>query len=292
MIRGKTITAANQPAAVQRKPALKKLLSRHVALPAEHGAWVFLFSPLAVGLSLGGVRPESAALVTALLAAFLIRQPLTIAVKTFSGRRPRSELAPAAFWLSVYGLLGLVSTLLLLVSGFGYTLWLALPALPVLAWHLWLVSRRAERRQIALEITASGVLALAAPAAYWVGTGSTDATGWLLGGLCWLQSAGSILYAFLRLEQRVLKALPAPPERLRMALPALVTNLVIFQAVVALAAAQIIPPLLPLAFLVQPLEVVWGGLLRPAVGVKPVKIGMRQLAVSTLFTLLFIFLWR
>lgn len=211
MVPGKSITSSSQPNTAQRKLGFKKLLSRHVALPAEHGAWVFLFSPLAVGLALGGVRPESAALATALLAAFLIRQPVTIAVKAFSGRRPRAELAPAVFWLSVYGLLGLVSAILLLVSGFGYTLWLALPALPVLTWHLWLVSRRAERRQAALEITASGVLALAAPAAYWVGTSSTDATGWLLGGLCWLQSAGSILYAFLRLEQRVLKAIPHHP---------------------------------------------------------------------------------
>lgn len=77
-----------------------------------------------------------------------------------------------------------------------------------------------------------------------------------------------------------------------MALPSLVTNFVFLLAVSALAVARIVPPLLPLAFLVQPLEVVWGGLFRPAVGVKPVKIGMRQLAVSTVFTLLFILLWH
>ena len=52
--------------------------------------------------------------------------------------------------------------------------------------------------------------ALAAPAALWVGQGYPDPQGWFLFGLVWLQSAASIVYAYLRLEQRLL---PAPPDR-------------------------------------------------------------------------------
>ena len=45
-----------------------------------------------------------------------------------------------------------------------------------------------------------------------------------------------------------------------------------------------------LAFSIQLLETIWGTF-RPAVGLRPTAIGFRQLAVSTLFTITFIWLW-
>lgn len=267
------------------------LRAKHVAVPSEHGAWVFLFSPLVIGLALGGLRPASLLLVAAALAAFLLRQPVTIAVKAYSGRRPRSELAAARAWMVIYGLVGLLSSAALLALGHGMILWLAVPALPVLGWHLWLVSRRAERRQALMEIAASGVLALAAPAGYWVGLGTYDPLGWLLWGLSWLQIAGTILYAYLRLEQRALKAAPSRAQGFRMATSALLVNITALAMVAGLAWLRIIPAWLPLAYLIQPIEVLWGTL-HPAVNVKPKVIGIRQLIISSLFTLAFILFWK
>lgn len=266
------------------------LRARQAALPNEHGAWVFLLSPLAIGLAAGGMRPASLLLVLAALAAFLARQPVTLAVKALSGRRPRRELAPAALWLGIYGLVGLAAAGALVGLGYAYLLWLLLPAVPVFAWHLWLVGRRAERRQMLVEIVASGVLALGAPAAYWVGRGQADPAGWLLWGLAWLQVTGTILHAYLRLEQRALKQMPTRSESLRMGKGALIYNLVALAGVAGLALARVVSPLLPLAYLIQPLEVAFG-ILRPAVGVLPKAIGIRQLIVSVLFTVVFIFLW-
>lgn len=263
---------------------------KHVALPAEHGAWVFLLSPLAIGLALGGVTPASLLLVTAALAAFLIRQPVTIAVKAYSGRRPKSELSPAAAWLAGYGLVGAAALAGLLALGYGRLLWLAVPALPILGWHLYLVSRRAERRQALMEIAASGVLALGAPAAYWVGLGAYAPVGWGLWALAWLQVAGTILHAYLRLEQRQWKAAPSLNEGFRHARAALLFNLAVFVLVLGLSLADLLPRWLPLAFLIQPLETLWG-VLHPAVRVKPKEIGIRQLIVSVLFTAAFILLW-
>lgn len=267
------------------------LRARHAALPAEHGAWVFLFSPLAIGLALGGFTPASLLLITAALAAFLARQPVTMMVKAISGRRPKSELGPAAFWLAVYGLAGVAAAGTLVALGYSAILWLALPAIPVFAWHLWLVSRRAERRKAAVEIAASGVLALAAPAAFWVGRGSYDPQGWLLWGLCWLQVAGTILYAYMRLEQRVMKRAPGLKESLAMARPAVLYHAAALLGVLALAAFGRVPAWLPAAYLIQPVELAWG-ILHPAVGVKPKVIGIRQLIVSTVFTLAFILAWN
>src|SRR5574337_856184 len=120
---------------------------RHIALPTDHGSWVFLLIPLLVGLFAGGRwTPAILPLVVAALAAFLLRQPVTIAVKAYSGRRSRSDLPAARFWMLVYGLIGLLALAALFALGFWYLLVLALPAAPVFGWHLYLVARREERR--------------------------------------------------------------------------------------------------------------------------------------------------
>jgi hypothetical protein len=268
-----------------------QLFRRHVALPSDHGSWVFLFSPLLIGLFAGGRwTSASLTLVVAALAAFLIRQPATILVKVYSGRRSRRELPAAWFWIGVYGLLALVALVALVAQGFGYLLILALPGVPVFAWHLYLVSRRAERRQMGVELVATGVLALAAPAAYWVGVKRLDPQGWWLLVLVWLQSAASIVYAYLRLEQRTLEEVPPVEIRLQMARRALLYTTFNLVGVTALSSAGLLPPLLPLPYALQWLETIWGSL-RSAVGVKPTAIGIRQLLVSTLFTILFILTW-
>ena len=125
-----------------------------------------------------------------------------MAVKVFSGRRPKSDLPAVRFWIVVYGAIILLALTGLILAGAGYILFLAVPGVPVFAWHLWLVSKREERRQINVEIIATGVLALVAPAAYWTGIGQYDPAGWWLWVLTWLQNAASIVYAYLRLEQR------------------------------------------------------------------------------------------
>ncbi len=264
--------------------------TRHIALPNEHGAWVFLFSPLLIGLFTGGFRPASWLLVLAVLATFLIRQPVIMAVKVRVGRRPRRDIVNITFWLVVYGLIASVALASLASAGHGYLAMLALPALPVFGWHLWLVGRRAERRQLLVEILGAGVLALSAPAAYWVGQGQVDTTGWLLWSLAWLQAAGTILYAYLRLQQRTMAAAPDSWEALKMARFAMIYNITLFGLVAALSASGIISPLLLLAYAIQPIEVIWGAF-HPAVGIKPKAIGIRQLIISALFTLAFILTW-
>ena len=160
---------------------LKSYLRKQIFLPQDHGSWVFIFSPLLIGLFAGGqFNQASLYLMIEAVFAFLIRQPITIAVKAYSGRRARTDLAAARFWIVVYGFVILTAIAGLILAGAGYILILAVPGIPVFAWHLWLVSRREERRQVNVEIIATGVLALAAPAAYWVGIGGYDSTGWWL----------------------------------------------------------------------------------------------------------------
>ena len=251
---------------------------RHVAVPSDHGSWVFLASPLLIGLFAGGrIATPTAYLLVAAICGFLVRQPITIAVKIFSGRRSREDLDAAVFWIIAYSLVGLLHIAGLVIRGFDYVLYLVVPAAPVFVWYLVLVRRRAERRQMMLEVVASGALALTAPAAMWVGLGSYDSRGWLLWLLTWAQSAASIVYTYVRLEQRVRPADEAAGvPHVRSAVVLSSVNLI---AAVGLWIFADISPWIVLAFLPQWLEVLWG-IRHPATGQKPKTIGMRQLAIS------------
>ena len=271
---------------------MQSYFRRQIALPQDHGSWVFILSPLLVGLFAGGrFSAASLALVLAAMAAFLIRQPVTMAVKAHTGRRPRTDLPAARFWVVVYGVVILLALGYSIAQGFTYVLFLAVPGAPVFAWHLFLVSKRAERRQAGIEILATGVLALAAPAACWVGLGHYAAEGWWLWLWTWLQSSASIVYAYLRLEQREQAKGQARSEAWRMGQRAFLYTSFNLALALLLGWVRLQPQWLFLPFLVQWAETVWG-ITHPAAGWKPTAIGIRQLIVSVLWTILFILCWR
>lgn len=271
---------------------MKTLFRRNIALPQDHGSWVFLLSPLMIGLAAGqAFNAGSVLLVIAALSAFLIRQPVTMLVKIRSGRRSPSDLPPARFWMGLYGALLLLAAAGLLYLGYTTVLLLAVPAGPVFGWHLWLVSKREERRQAGVEILATGVLALAAPAAFWIGKNAYDPLGWVLWILTWFQSAASIVHAYLRLEQREWQSAPNLVGRLRAGGRALAYTGFNLGLAAVLGAFDVTPRLVLLPYLLQFGETVWGTL-NPAIGIRPVAIGVRQLVVSTLFTVVFIIIWR
>jgi hypothetical protein len=209
-----------------------------------------------------------------------------------SGRRPKEDLSIARAWIVFYGAVVFLSVLALVLEGFGYILYLAVPAVPVFAWHLWLVSRREERRQAGIEIVATGILTLAAPAAYWVGIGKYDSTGWWLWILVWMQTAASIVYAYLRLEQREWKSAPNRWTRFRLGWRAyLYTSFNLFLVLALGVGAEFLPKWLFIPYLLQWIETLWG-IDHPATGWKPTRIGIRQLIVSTIWTAFFILTWR
>jgi hypothetical protein len=270
---------------------VNKYFVRHIALPTDHGSWVFILSPLLIGLVVGkNWTQASFTLVITALVAFLIRQPVTIAVKAYSGRKSKRDLTPAGFWIVVYGCILIASVGGLIFQGYAFLLWIAIPAALVFGWHLLLIRRRSERRQAGIEVVGSGVLALAAPAAYWVGKGYPDPAGWWLFGLIWLQSAASIIFIHLRLEQRELKITPSISKRFALAQRSLLYTSFNFFFVLSLSLLKLLPPFLSIPYVLQLLETLWG-VFRPAIGVKPTYLGFRQLAISTIFTLLFILFW-
>lgn len=273
--------------------AANTIFRKYIAIPQDHGSWVFLLSPLLVGIFAGGrFTPSSLSLFVAAMSAFMLRQPTTTLIKIYSGRRSRDELTAARFWFVAYAAITLFALIGLVLNGFAYLLYLAVPGALVFAWHLWLVSKRDERRQINVEIIATGVLSLTAPAAYWVGSGKYDPMGWWLWGLVWLQTAASIVYAYLRLEQREWKSIPNRWERFRAGFRAyLYTSFNLLLVIILGLDGRFLPQFLFVPYLIQWIETGWG-IESPAVGWKPTRIGMRQLIVSVLWTVLFIIIWK
>jgi hypothetical protein len=271
---------------------MREYFKKQIAIPQDHGSWVFILSPLVIGVFAGrNFHYATLSLIIAAMSAFMIRQPMTIFVKAISGRRPKTDLAPARFWLLIYGSISALALAVLIVNGFSYVLFLAIPGAPVFAWYLWLISQRTERKQTGVEVIATGVLALAAPAAYWVALGSYNPLGWWLWVWTWLQSAASIVYAYLRLEQRELKAKPDNKELWMMGKRSLIyTSFNLFLSLM-LGWANLIPQLIFVPFLLQWSETLWG-ITHPAIGWRPTRIGMRQFIVSSLWTILFIIYWR
>lgn len=271
---------------------MQNIFRKQIAIPQDHGSWIFVLSPLFIGLFAGGkINTGSYMLILAVMMAFLIRQPITILIKIYSKRRSRKDLAAAIFWTVFYGAISGIALLVLINLGYGYILYLAIPGIPVFIWHLWLVSRRAERHQIGIEIIASGVLALSAPAAYWIGVGGPQAVGWWLFLLTWLQSAASIVYAYFRLYQRDLDSKPNFRASLKMSHRALAYTSFNLLFVFTLSMLGILPTFLFLPYGLQWAEN-WWGITHPATGIKPTRIGVRQLIVSIIFTILFIWTWQ
>ncbi|MEW6568969.1 MAG: YwiC-like family protein [Chloroflexota bacterium] len=270
----------------------RRLLRKHYFLPTEHGAWIWWIGPLLIGLAASKhLTSDAFLLALAALVVFMLRQPATIGVKALSGRRPRTDLAPAAGWATVDLTVAALSLAALVAAGHTHLLLLTVPAVLVFAWHLWLISRRAERGQMGVELVGAGVLALAASAAYWVSGGESDRQAWLLWGLTWLQSAASIVYVYLRLEQRRMPEAPPPAARWRMGARTLAYHTFNLAPSLALTIGGEVPWGVPVAFglmLADTLE----GIAHPPVGAKPTAIGFRQLGASISFVAVMVLAYR
>jgi len=162
---------------------------------------------------------------------------------------------------------------------------LAIPGIPVFIWNIRLISIHAQRGQRGIELVGSGVLALAAPAAYWASGGTEVFLPWILWLLTWLQSAASIVNVYDRLEFRKLNQVPPLELRLRNGSRSFAyhTFNVIISAILAIGGW--IPWLSVIAFVLMLVDSA-ESVIHPPIGAKARAIGFRQLGASILFVIL------
>jgi hypothetical protein len=272
--------------------ARPRFLRRAFAVPSEHGAWVWWIGPFVIGTAAGG-HPggDLVALATAALAGFLLHHPAVLAVKALSGRRSPADLGPALAWIAVYAAIAGLAVPCFVAHGHGRVLVLLVPGAIVFGVHLYLVSRRAERRRLAVDVVGAGALALAAPAAYWVSGGNRDAEPWVLWGLCWLGSAAGIANVVLRLEQRLWKERGALSARVLAGRWTLGLHAAGCAAALGCFAVGEAPLAALLPFTAMLLDAV-DSTLRPGLGTRPARAGVRQAVVLATFTLLMVVAWR
>jgi hypothetical protein len=254
---------------------------KRFAVPPEKGAWVWLLGPMAVGIAAAPVvSGDGLAVLLGSFAAYLLRQPATLAVKSMRRARSAGEMPAIAAWCLVYASIALCSAGWLLYRGHTWVLALAIPGGLLFTRHLWLVSCGDERHRIGMDIAAAGMLALTAPAWLLVHRPEAVAMALVLWFLLWIHASGSVVHMFLRLEQRRWTMAPVFRERMRRGVAPLAHHSVNVALACAAAAAGLAPWLAVAAFGVALAEGI-AAVIDPPVGHTPRQLGMRQLAVSS-----------
>jgi hypothetical protein len=186
---------------------------KRLIMPAEHGSWSWLLVPYFVGVLVAGRWNATAWLVlSGGLAAFLMRQPATVAMRARTGRGRKADGGPAIAWTIFLGVIALASLTGLLIMGRVELLWLLIPLAIVLVLYL-LASRQrqASVRSLWMELVGAIGLATTAPAAYIAATGHLDNLAWVLWALMAGQNGLGVLYVRLRIADtrgRIKKRMP------------------------------------------------------------------------------------
>ena len=194
------------------------------------------------------------------------------------------------FWSAIYATIGSIHVIGLVLRGFAYLLYLAIPGLAVFAWYLYLVA--SATNAIKSVWRSSGrCLRPHSPGRTLGRHGHPDPLGWLLWALTWAQSDRlHRLCLFDGCRQRRLASVPDILSGCSMGLPALSLTSLNLLLVGALGVDGVIALALVIAYLPQWLEAL-GSTWHPAVGAKPASIGLRQLGISVLYTVLFVWTW-
>lgn len=235
-----------------------RLRLRPIALPVEHGGWGFVLEPLVLALIVAASW-RGAALAVAVLASFLVRQPLKIAAGDLLKKKRYPRTTAAIRFVLLYGAIAAIAFALSLIGSFRHVVPLLFAA-PFIGLQLFYdVSNRS--RSVVAELAGAAAM------------GATAAAIGIAGGLTTVQA-----YAlWLLLVCRTVPSVIYVRERLRLERAGAAAALLSFAAhVAAVAIAWIVYLRAGVSILVVvPLLVL---LVRSVVGLSPVR---RRVAAKT-----------
>ncbi len=244
--------SGNRPA--NAAPATRAASVFPLTIPRQHGAWAALLGAFCLGAVVGGrFGPETALLLTALLAAFAGRQAALLALKLPAGDPRRGDLR---LWTAGYGAIFLAAGLPLLLV---WNLEL-LGALGAAAFLLLAFTMILEHRRRAFSVLAEGAgfagLSLAAPAAEYAAAGDFTARTVAVGLVCAAYFLGSMLHVRARLRGGPGRRGALRP-RLKAGAASAIFHLHLVGFAASAAAAGLLPPLVPLAFAPATAKSLW-----------------------------------
>lgn len=89
-------------AEVSAIPVPRKVNTKAIALPIEHGSWGFVFEPLTAGLLIA-FSPAAIWISLLVVGAFLTRQPLKVLLNDWQAKRDLPQTAVARKFVFIYG---------------------------------------------------------------------------------------------------------------------------------------------------------------------------------------------
>lgn len=145
-----------------KSSSLSPATVRNVALPTEHGGWMFLIEPILLGLGLSFSIP-GLFLALAASAVFLLRQPLKILVDDLRRRKRFARTGIAIRFSIAYGAAALVFGVLAAATADIRFVIPLLMATPLVILQLWFDFGK-RSRDLAAELSGSVAMGAIAPA--------------------------------------------------------------------------------------------------------------------------------
>ncbi|HVE60054.1 MAG TPA: YwiC-like family protein [Pyrinomonadaceae bacterium] len=142
-------------------PAPRKINTKAIVLPIEHGSWGFVFEPLTAGLLIA-FSPSAVWIVLLVVGAFLTRQPLKVLLNDWQAKRNLPQTAVARKFTLIYGAIftfGLIGSLIFVKLDSFLPF---LVVLPFAAYQIYCDAAR-QSRQLLPELT--GAIAISSSAA-------------------------------------------------------------------------------------------------------------------------------
>jgi hypothetical protein len=261
-------------------------------VPKEHGAWAVLYGAFIAGVGVAGqVTLPVGLLFMAVTAAALGNGPLTLLIRPAASPAWQADRSRALAWLGVYGAAFVLAVLplfliyrlwFLLVFGMGATCFLLIRAF---------LLRGREDRSLPGELIGTAGLAMVGPAAHAVAAQAVEPAGALLWLLLFLFFASGVFYVRMRIRGMLSRRQASAPEPQIALWSCVAYHLILLAGLPLLAAWEIVPWAMLLAFA----PALW----RAAVGVRqrhaPLEIkrlGWSEVAQTAVFLLLLVAAFR
>lgn len=256
-----------------------------IPVPAEHGAWAILYGSVLISvLAAQSVNLRWMLLIFSVTGLFLAHSPFSKLLRSSDRTHPETK-RHWMNWLLIDLALSLIPGLVLV---FYFRLWLLIPigigTVSLLCIHLYWASKRQERN-LNGEILGVAALTSAGFASHYVTTGHLTTTAWLIWLLSALYFTSGVFYVRMRIS-RFMKKDQFQARRLS----CLLYHLLMTGLLVCLAVTQLIPGLLPLAYIPILARALWYAWF-PEKKLNIKRIGYSEVVQTVLFLILFAFLW-
>lgn len=218
-------------------------------VPREHGAWAVVYGAFLAGIGVAGrvTLPVFLLLGVVTFLAFA-NGPLVLILRWAAGRAPSTERERAAFWFFAYATGALVCVApLLAVYRMTFLVPFAMAAACFLILRAFLV-RGGDDRSLSGELIGTAGLALVGPTAHAVAVNGAQPIGALLWLLLSLYFASGVFYVRMRIRVMVAQRKGARVVTSRARWSCLLYHAVLLLLIPLLAAAEVVPWAVLLAF--------------------------------------------